>query len=426
MDEPTRVRSRLMGRVEPVISARQVSRYPRQAQRWSNTKAPTPRPSPFYTVPTGAWEGEACVILGGGPSLRKDAVPALKGRARVIAVNNAYLLAPWADVLYAADKRWWEWNASEVHQYTGPLMLTRQNVAGVTRIGWNRTEALSSNPQSLSGWCGGGGAINLAYLFGAKVIILMGFDMRPGNWHDLHKMPHVEGQHRDRFIPAIEAMAPGLEAAGVTVLNTNPESALRCFPFADIEELLAMDDLAAIERDKYMRVWERPEYRKVSPGQLECKRAWECFDPQPNERLIDYGSGPARATWWFAQQGLDAVGVDIAANAAETDANVIEACLWDLPADLAPVEYAYCCDVMEHIPTDKVDAVICEIKARTTKAGYFRIATRPDVMGPRILGRPLHLTVWDADKWRRRFETYWRTVDVVENTGRDLVLFVRP
>ena len=382
----------------------------------------------MWSVPVGAWAGEACVILGGGPSLRQELVPGLQGRARVIALNNAYLLAPWADVLFAPDRRWWEWNASEVHQYRGPVMLTRQRAThdGVHRIRWNRADALSRDPGSLAGWCAGGGAINMAYLFGARVVILMGFDMRPGNWHALHRAPHVDGQHRDRFIPAIERMAPELEAEGVTVINTNPDSALRCFPFADVEELLMHDDLAAIERDKYQRVWERPEYRRISPGELECKRALECFAPAPGDRLIDYGSGPARATWWFAQQGLETIGVDIAANACETLADVVEACLWDLPADLGPSEFAYCCDVMEHIPEDKVDAVICEIKARTLKAGYFRIATRPDKMGPRLIGRPLHLTVWDADKWRRRFETYWSTVDVVENNGRDLVLFVRP
>ena len=82
-------------------------------------------------------------------------------------------------------------------------------------------------------------------LFGSPVIILMGFDMRPGNWHALHRLPHVDGQHRDRFIPAIEAMASPLEGAGVTVINTNPDSALRCFPFADIDRLMACGDLAA-------------------------------------------------------------------------------------------------------------------------------------------------------------------------------------
>jgi uncharacterized protein YjeT (DUF2065 family) len=33
-------------------------------------------------------------------------------------------------------------------------------------------------------------------------------------------------------------MAPELAKEGVTVLNTNPDSALRCFPFADIDDLL--------------------------------------------------------------------------------------------------------------------------------------------------------------------------------------------
>jgi len=439
LSESERVRARLNGPRE--VSAA-VAEKPRQREAPAAWRAeartfPAPRavsarrnsqPQDLWYIPQGAWSGEAAVILGGGPSLKQDAVPRLRGRARVIAVNTAYILAPWADVLFAPDSRWWNWHRNRLHEFQGGAMVSRQQVRGiegVKRIGWARGAALSRDPSMVAGVCGGGGALNIAYQMGANPIILMGFDMRPGNWHDLHKLPHVEGQHRDKFIPALERMAVELERDGVTVLNTNPRSALRCFPFANIEELLMHDDLARIEADKYRRVWERPEYRRVSPGQLECERALAVFGAQAGESLIDYGSGPARATKWFANKGLSVTGVDIAPNAAETDVPVVEACLWDLPADLGPSDYAYCCDVMEHIPQQQVDAVITGIRERTRGGAYWRIATRPDVMGKRLLGEPLHLTVKPADWWRRRFETYWPLVDVVEDTGRDLVLYTQ-
>src|SRR5690349_3855481 len=49
-----------------------------------------------------------------GPSLTRDVVTRVAaakvfGGARVIAINDAYLMAPWADVLYFADPRWWDW-----------------------------------------------------------------------------------------------------------------------------------------------------------------------------------------------------------------------------------------------------------------------------------------------------------------------------
>lgn len=375
-------------------------------------------------------EGEAVFVIGGGPSVKGFDFSRLKGR-RIIAVNNAGLdLVPWADVLFWADARWFDWNHGRLGEHKGALKIARKRPHIETG---HDIKTVRFTPRRLShwhdavgGWCGGSSAINLAYLMGAKVIVLMGFDMRPGNYHADHKLPHVEGQHRDKFIPALEAMAPQLERAGVTVLNTNPRSALRCFPFADIEELLSMDNLAAVEKEKYVAVWKREEYRRVSPGMLECERAFTICETKAGQSLIDFGSGPARATKWFDDRGLDVVGVDFAPNARETDVPFVEACLWDMPDALPATDYGFCCDVMEHIPGEKVDAVLAGISSRVKKAAYFRIATRPDKMGPKLLKRPLHLTVQGGEWWRRKVEEFFPLVDAIENTGRDVVLLARP
>lgn len=375
------------------------------------------------------WEGEAVFIIGGGPSVKGFDFERLRGR-RVIAVNNAgFDLTPWADVLFWADKRWLDWNVHRLGEHIGRYKISRK----VPHIPTGhdikslrfKPRGLSQAPDAVGGWCGGSSAINLAYLFGARVIVLIGFDMRPGNWHNDHKLPHVEDQHRLKFIPAIEAMEPELTSRGVVVLNTNPRSALRCFPFADIEELLAMDDLAAVEREKYIAIWQRDEYRRVSPGMLECERAWQVCGMKNGGTLIDFGAGPARATKWFEDRGIDAVAVDFAPNARETDVQFVEACLWDMPDVLPPADFGYCCDVMEHIPTEKVWEVLAGIATRVKKAAYFRIATRPDKMG-RLIGKPLHLTVNPAEWWRREVEQHFHLVDVIENTGRDVILLARP
>ena len=51
----------------------------------------------------GQWAGDTCCILATGPSLTPDQAEYAKGKARVIAVNDAWRLAPWADILYACD-----------------------------------------------------------------------------------------------------------------------------------------------------------------------------------------------------------------------------------------------------------------------------------------------------------------------------------
>ncbi len=374
------------------------------------------------------FEGQAVFIVGGGPSIKGFDFDRLRGH-NVIAVNNSGLdLVPWAHVLFWADKRWLEWNNTRLEEHYGKYKVSRKTphikTAHDIKVMQFKAKCFSKQPDAVGGWCGGSSAINLAYLMGAKTIILMGFDMRPGNYHDDHKLPHLEGQHRDKFIPTLEAMAPTLDKLGVTVINTNHRSALRCFPFADIEELLMTDDLANIERDKYIAIWNRPEYRKISPGMLECERAFAVMEMVKGKTLIDFGSGPARATKWFQDQGLKATAVDFAPNARETDVKFVEACLWDMPASLKAAEYGFCTDVMEHIPSDKVNDVLDGIAKRVRYGVYFRIATRPDKMG-RLIGKPLHLTVQGGEWWRRKVEEYFPLVDLIEDTGRDVILLAR-
>ena len=199
-------------------------------------------PEPWH-VPDGAWAGETAFVLGGGPSIAASPVESLQGR-RVIAVNDIGLTrACWADVLYFADRRWLEWNAAELYRHVGDWKITRRpphlNTPGayVRWIYHAPALKLSREPDRLSGHCGGSSAINLAFLLGASRIVLLGFDMRPGSWHQRHKMPEVEHNYEKRFIPALERMARELEAEGVEVINCTPDSALTCFPAARLEDV---------------------------------------------------------------------------------------------------------------------------------------------------------------------------------------------
>jgi hypothetical protein len=188
-----------------------------------------------------------------------------------------------------------------------------------------------------------------------------------------------------------------------------------------------MDDIALVEREKYLAVWQRPEYRKVSPGMLECERAHLICGMKPGESLIDFGSGPCRAAKWFQDKGIHVLAIDFAPNAREHgDVPFVEACLWELPETLPKVDFGFCTDVMEHIPEAKIAAVLANIAMLTTRAAYFRIATRPDKMGPKLLGQPLHMTVQGGEWWRRQVEAHFPLVDVIENTGRDVTLLARP
>lgn len=135
------------------------------------------------------------------------------------------------------------------------------------------------------------------------------------------------------------------------------------------------------------------------------------------DSLIDYGCGTGRALTLFQGWGLSVRGVDIAKNCLDSDLPFIRACLWDMP-ELSS-KWAYCTDVMEHIPEEKVDSVLAQIAERCEGA-FFQIAMRPDSSGMLIIGEQLHLTVRDINWWERALKKHWPSVEMKDLTTRCL------
>lgn len=190
---------------------------------------------------------------------------------------------------------------------------------------------------------------------------------------------------------------------------------------------MKQDNLALIEQSKYDEIWSRTEYRKISPGMMEAERAFLMMGAEPGMTLIDWGSGPARATKWFLDKGIDAKGVDFSEKASEysqSEVPIIQACLWDLPDEIKPVDLSFCCDVLEHIPPFKVDQVLLNIRTNTKIAAYFRIATRPDKLG-RLIGKPLHLTVQPGTWWIQKIVPLFTSLTTVRCDDKDVVVVGR-
>lgn len=196
---------------------------------------------PGFAVPR-QWPGETVVIAATGPSLTVAQIAAVRGRARLIAVNDAYQLAPWAEALYAADD---EWISHHRPDLAGQKWT--QCEAWRDRDGWRWVkgiggEGLSTDPAVIH-WGSNSGfqACNLALHFGARKLILIGFDMKMGaKRHFFGDHPGAMNKQSPygKFIRHFEQSVPDFEAAGVTVINATPESALTCFPMMDLGEAL--------------------------------------------------------------------------------------------------------------------------------------------------------------------------------------------
>lgn len=121
-------------------------------------------------------------------------------------------------------------------------MAAREFGLSLARI--DHRAILSETPGILaSGGNSGYQAVNLAYMFGARRIILLGFDMQHtgGRRHFHADYPAGMGNAepvaawRDRF----GRLATALHVRGVEVVNATRQTALTCFPRSDLDEVLA-------------------------------------------------------------------------------------------------------------------------------------------------------------------------------------------
>jgi hypothetical protein len=184
-------------------------------------------------------------LIASGPSLTIADVNAIKGQ-KAIAINDNYLLAPWADVLYACDGRWWDWHRdrNELKSFRGRKITQDQDAAaryGIEYIESRDAPGLSRDPAYIhQGSNAGIQAINLAYHFGARRIVLLGYDMQATNgkahWFGDHPNRFLSYWHR--WLPLYERVAEDARQMDLEIINATRETALTCFPRKPLSSLL--------------------------------------------------------------------------------------------------------------------------------------------------------------------------------------------
>jgi 2-polyprenyl-3-methyl-5-hydroxy-6-metoxy-1,4-benzoquinol methylase len=179
-----------------------------------------------------------------------------------------------------------------------------------------------------------------------------------------------------------------------------------------------MDELAVQERRKYEKIWSSfPEYRLYSPADYITPIFLLYFQKriEKGDSVIDFGCGPGRSAVALLEAGLKIHLVDICENCLDPEIfssylksafQFTRATLWDLPGDLPPSEWGICFDVLEHIPEEKVDAVLRGMSLRMKKGGLLAIHLTKDQFGEQV-GESLHLTIRSADWWKEKVGRYF-------------------
>ena len=163
---------------------------------------------------------------------------------------------------------------------------------------------------------------------------------------------------------------------------------------------------AAQEQDKYRRMWDVAGYRVKSPGELLVPTFLKHAAWVNGESLVDAGCGSGRAGFELAKAGFKVTLMDITRNAldpsfAKGQMPFVQHCLWE-PTTLR-FDWAYCCDVAEHLPTEWVDASLDNMFGMVIRGMFMQIALWPEGWGAKI-GETLHLTIKSASWWIERIE----------------------
>lgn len=94
-----------------------------------------------------------------------------------------------------------------------------------------------------TGWGGNSGfhALNLAVQFGARDIVLIGYDMTGDHWHGRHggRLRNPDSANLANWRAKLDGVAPQLRALGVRVVNASRRSTLKAYPKRSLAEALA-------------------------------------------------------------------------------------------------------------------------------------------------------------------------------------------
>lgn len=209
------------------------------------------------TLGDGAWAGQRCFLLGGGPSLKGFDFSLLDNEL-TIGVNRIYeVYSP--NILICLDWNFYDWlhdgeisddSLSLYNKFEGikawveiKKEYTRfgqevQLIRPTGRVGVSTSLDNNFFTGGNSGFC----ALSLALCLGANPIYLLGYDMitkkKPQRWWH-NGYPRIGKDRRYAgFRRSFVSIALGLKDRDISVINLNPKSGLKCFPFAHSEQVL--------------------------------------------------------------------------------------------------------------------------------------------------------------------------------------------
>lgn len=163
------------------------------------------------------------VVCASGPSFSQEQAALIRDRraanaCRVIVINNCYRMVPNADILYAADHRWWKCHIGpravdgqpgikevcpDMTRYSPEARARQDFGAEIVHIQGSRGIAAETDKNGkplnhiVRGSGGGMQAVGLAIKLGARHVVLVGYDAKRGPRGE----SHFHGDHPKEHLP---------------------------------------------------------------------------------------------------------------------------------------------------------------------------------------------------------------------------------
>ena len=167
-------------------------------------------------------------------------------------------MGDWIDVLFFGDSSWYVVYRNvilnlDLLKITSCARFAKSDklCEGIKYLAWDKKmQGLSTNPSSVC-WNSNSGAaaINLAVHFGAKRIVLLGFDMKLdannvshwfGSYHRKEPKPPIPPF--TRHLKGFDAIKVDADLLGVEILNCSDTSVITQFKKVAVEEVLNLEE----------------------------------------------------------------------------------------------------------------------------------------------------------------------------------------
>lgn len=185
------------------------------------------------------WLDRTVVCIASGPSLTPEDAELVHASGHpTVVTNSTFRIAPWCDMIFGFDWRWWEANHGDAKRLA-PQARRVSHAHSLERFGVETTHGVAwFEGRGNSGCC----AIAMAVAGGARRIVLLGYDCQltggRKHWHADHAGSMTNCVSLPLWPGYFGTVAAYATRQKIDVVNATRETSLKCFRRGDLVEAL--------------------------------------------------------------------------------------------------------------------------------------------------------------------------------------------